>query len=80
MVLQAKRLSLRAVMLRALTNRAMRPVMATLTVIYCLQQMSCILTEVRELAEWVSAAEEVVHKEISRVGALPDPDVPDYQE
>ena len=67
-------------MLKALTNRAMRLVMATSTVIYCLQQMGCILTEVWELAEWVSVAEEVVHEEISCVGALPDPDVPDDQE
>ena len=80
MVLQAKQLSLRAIVLRALTNRAMRPVMVTLTVIYCLQQMGHVLTEVWELAEWVSVAEEVVHKEISRAGALPDPDVPDNQE
>ena len=42
--------------------------------------MHCVLTEVQDLAEWVSAAEEVVHEEISRVGALPDPDVPDNQE
>ena len=80
MVLQAEQLSLRAVALRAPTNRAMRPVMLTLTVIYCLQQMGHVLTEVQELAEWVSAAEEVVHEEISCVGALPDPDVPNDQE
>ena len=67
-------------MLRALTNRAMRPVMATLTVIYHPQQMGHVLMEVQELAEWVSAAEEVVHKEISHMGALLDPDVPDDQE
>ena len=37
-------------------------------------------TEVQELAEWVSAVEEVVHEELSHVGALPDPDDPDNQE
>ena len=67
-------------MLRALTNRAMRPVMAISTVIYRLQQMGCVLTEVWELAEWVSVAEEVVHEEISCIGALLDPDIPDDQE
>ena len=80
MVLQAERLSMRAVMLRAPMNRAMGPLMLTLMVIYCLQQMHHVLTEVQDLAEWVSAAEEVVHKEISHVGTLPDPDVPDDQE
>ena len=54
--------------------------MATLTVIYCLQQMGHVLTEVQELAEWVSAVEEVVHKEILCMGTLPNPDVPDDQE
>ena len=39
--------------------------------------MSRVLTEVQELAEWMSVAEEVVHEELSHVGALPDPDVPD---
>ena len=80
MVLQAKQLSLRAITLRAPMNRAMRPVMVTSTVIYHLQQMGCILMEVWELAEWVSAAEEVVHEEISCIGALLDPDIPDDQE
>ena len=77
MVLQAKQLSLRAIALRALMNRVMRPAMVTSTVIYCLQQMGCVLVEVQELAEWVSVAEEVVHEEISRAGALLDPDFPD---
>ena len=80
MVLQAERLSMRAVMLRAPTNRAMGSMMSTSMVIYCLQQMHCVLTEVQDLAEWVSEAEEVVHEEISRFGALPDPEVPDDQE
>ena len=79
MVLQAKQLSLRAIALRAPTNRAMRPVMATSTIIYHLQQMGHILMEVWELAEWVSVAEEVVHEEISCAGALLDPDIPDDQ-
>ena len=80
MVLQAKQLSLRAITLRAPMNRTMRPVMATSTVIYHLQQMGCVLMEIQELAEWVSAAEEVIHKEISCVGRLLDPKVPDDQE
>ena len=80
MVLQAKWLSMRAVALRAPTNRAMGPLMSTLMVIYHLQQMHCVLTEVQDLAEWVAAAEEVVHEEISHVGVLPDPDIPDNQE
>ena len=42
--------------------------------------MGHVLMEVQELAEWVSAAEEVVHKELSHVGALPDPNIPDNQE
>ena len=80
MVLQAEWLSMRAVTLRALTNRAMGSTMSTLMVIYCLQQMHHVLTDVWELTEWVTEAEEVVHEEISRFGALPDPDVPDKQE
>ena len=80
MVLQAKQLSMRAVALRVLTNRVMELMMSTSMVIYCLQQMHCVLTDVRELAEWVTEAEEVVHEEISCFGALPDPDVPDDQE
>ena len=54
--------------------------MSTLMVIYHLQQMHHMLTDVRELAEWVTEAEEVVHKEISHFSALPDPDIPDVQE
>ena len=80
MVLQAEQLSLRAIMLRAPMNRAMRPVMVTSTVTYHLQQMGCVLTEVQELAEWVSAAEEVVHEEISCMSALPNPNIPYNQE
>ena len=80
MVLQAKQLSMRAVALRALTNRAMGSTILTSMVIYHLQQMHRVLTDVWELAEWVSTAEEVIHKEISCAGALPDPDVPDNQE
>ena len=77
MVLQAEWLSMRAITLRALMNRAMGSTMLTLMVIYHLQQMHCVLTDVHELAEWVSEAEEVVHKEIACFGALPDPEVPD---
>ena len=80
MVLQAKQLSMRAIVLRAPTNRAMGPLMSISMVIYHLQQMHHVLTEVWDLAEWVSAAEEVVHKEIARVDALLDPKVPDNQE
>ena len=80
MVLQAEQLSMRAVVLRAPMNRAMGPLMLTSMVIYQLQQMHCVLTEVQELAEWVSAAEEVVHEELSRVDALQDPNIPDDQE
>ena len=61
-------------------NREMGPWMSTLMVIYCLQQMHHVLTEVQDLAEWVSVAEEIVHEEIAHVDALPDPDVPDDQE
>jgi len=42
--------------------------------------MSRVLTEVQEIAEWVTAVEEVVHEEISHVGAVPDPILPDDQE
>ena len=80
MVLQAEWLSMRAVALRAPTNRVMGSMMLTLIVIYCLQQMHHVLMEVQDLAEWVSAAEEVVHKEIAHVDALLDPEVPDNQE
>ena len=80
MVLQAEWLSMRAIALRAPMNRAMGSMMLTSMVIYCLQQMHCVLTDIQELAEWVSEAEEVVHKEISCFGALPDPEVPDDEE
>ena len=80
MVLQAKQLSMRAITLRALTNQAMGSTMSTSMVIYRFQQMHRVLMDVWELTEWVTEAEEVVHKEISRFGALPDPDVPDIQE
>ena len=80
MVLQAEQLSMRAIMLRAPTNQAMGPLMSTLMVIYHLQQMHRVLMEVQELAEWVSVAEEVVHKETARVDALLDPNIPDNQE
>ena len=80
MVLQAKWLSMRAIALRALTNRAMGSTMSTLMVIYRLQQMHCVLMDVQELTEWVTEAEEVVHKEIFRFGALPDSELPDDQE
>ena len=73
MVPQAQQLSLRAVALRAPTRNVIGPLMATSTVIYCLQQMGHVLTEVQELAEWVTAVEEVVH-EISCMGTIPDPD------
>ena len=43
----------------------MQPVMATSTVIYCLGQMCRVLDEVVEVAEWVTAIEEVVHEEIA---------------
>ena len=42
--------------------------------------MNRVLMEIQELAEWVSAAEEVVHEELSCVGALLDPNIPDDQE
>ena len=61
-------------------NRAMGPLMLTSMVIYRLQQMNHVLTEVQELAEWVLVAEEVIHKELSRVNALPDPIVSGNQE
>ena len=73
-------MSLRAVVLRAPTRNAMMPLMSTSMVISCLQQMGHVLTKVWELAEWVTVVEEVVHKEISHMGAVPDPDVPDNQE
>ena len=71
---------MRAVALRALMSNAMRLLMAPSTVIFYLQQMGHILTKVQELAEWVTAVEEVVHEEILCMGAIPDPDVPDNQE
>ena len=80
MVLQAEQLSLRAIMLRAPMRNVLRPLMSISMVISCLQQMGCVLTEVWELAEWVTAVEEVVHEEISHMGAVLDPDVPDDQE
>jgi len=66
--------------LTVLTTNAMRPLMATSTIIFHLQQMHRVLTEVQEVAEWVTAVEEVVHKEISRFGAVPDSALPDDQE
>ena len=80
MVLQAEWLSMRAIALRAPTNWVMGSMMLTSMVIYCLQQMHHVLTDVWELAEWVTEAEEIVHKEISRFSALPDPEFPDVQE
>ena len=73
MVLQADRLSMRANVLTVPTTNAMRPLMATSTIIFRLQQMGRVLNEVRELAEWVTAVEEVVHEEISHFNAVPDP-------
>ena len=54
--------------------------MASSTVIFRLQQMGHALDEIREVAEWVSAVEEVVHAEIAHVGRLPVPELPDEQE
>jgi len=51
MVLQAQQLSMRAVALRAPTSNAMRPLMATSTVIFRLQQMHRVLEEIWEVAE-----------------------------
>ena len=79
MVLQAQQLFMRAVVLRALTSNAMRPLMVTSTVIFRLQQMDRALTEIREVAEWVTVVEEVIHDEISHIGAFPDPVLPDDQ-
>ena len=67
-------------MLTVPTTNAVRPLMATSTVIFHLQQMGRVLTEVQEIAEWVTAVEEVVHEEISRFGAVPDSTLPDDQE
>ena len=67
-------------MLRAPTNQVMGSTMLTSMVIYCLQQMHRVLTDVQKLTEWVTEAEEVMHEEISCFGALPDPEVPDDQE
>ena len=61
-------------------NWAMGLTMLTSMVIYCLQQMHRVLTDVWELAEWVTEAEEIVHEEISHIGALPDPKFPINQE
>jgi len=65
MVLQAQQLSMRAVALTAPTTNVMRLLMATSTIIFCLQQMGRVLSEVQEIAEWVTVVEEVVHEEIS---------------
>ena len=80
MVLQAEQLSLRTVALRAPTRNTLMPLMSTLTVISHLQQMGHVLTEVQELAEWMTAVEEVVYEEISHMGTVLDPDIPDDQE
>jgi len=80
LVLQAERLSMRANVLTVPTTNAMRPLMATSTIIFRLQQMGRVLNEVREIAEWVTAVEEVVHEEISHFSAVPDPGLPDGQE
>jgi len=80
MVLQAQQLSMRAIVLRAPTSNVMRLLMATSTVIFRLQQMHCVLEEIQEVAEWVTAVEGVIHEEISHVGALPDPESPNDQE
>jgi len=80
MVLQAQWLSMRAVALTVPMNRVMGPLMVTSTVIFRLQQMGCVLNEVQEIAEWVTAVEEVVHEEISRSVAVPDSILPDDQE
>ena len=58
----------------------MGPLMATLTVLYHLQQMGHVLNEVQEVAEWVTAVKEVIHEEILWVNAVPDPSVPEDQE
>ena len=42
--------------------------------------MGRVLNEVREIAEWVSAVEEVVHEEISHFSGIPDPALSDDQE
>ena len=39
--------------------------------------MHHVLTDVQELTEWVTEAEEIVHEEISHISALPDPELPD---
>ena len=43
-------------------------------------EMGRVLSEVREIAEWVTAVEEVVHEEISHFSGVPDPALPDDQE
>ena len=80
MVLQAEQLSMRAIALTVLMRRAMVPLMATSTVLYCLQQMRHVLDEVWEVAEWVTVVEEVVHEGISWFDAVPDPPNPDEQD
>ena len=67
-------------MLTVPTTNVMRPLMATSTIIFRLQQMRRVLNEVQEVAEWVSVVEEVVHEEISRFGTVPDSVLPDDQE
>jgi len=42
--------------------------------------MHRVLEEIWEVAEWVTAVEEVIHEEILHVGALPDPEFPNDQE
>ena len=71
---------MRAIALRAPMRNAVGLLMVISIVIFHLQQMGHVLTEVQELAEWVTAVEEVVHKEISCMGAVLDPDAPDNQE
>jgi len=44
-----------------------------------LQQMGCILDEVQDVAEWVTAVKEVVHKEISQFDTVPNPNLEDQE-
>ena len=79
LVLQAEQLSMRAAVLTVPTRRVMVPLMTTPTVLLWLQQMGHILDEVWDVAEWVTAVEEVVHEEISWFDAVPDPNPEDQE-
>jgi len=47
--------------------------MMPLTVLYCIQQMCWYLDNIRDVAEWVTAVEEIVVCQVEAFSATPDP-------